>query len=70
MGKRSLLFIEELSLHLTYASVLVPTPKLQNKKDIATAYTILKATADMDFEDIKKIYKKMAMLKHPDKIGE
>lgn len=64
------LFIEELSLHLTYASVLVPTPKVQNKKDITTAYTILNATADMDLEDIKKIYKKMAMLKHPDKIGQ
>jgi DnaJ-domain-containing protein 1 len=64
------LFIEELSLHLAYASVLVPTPKVQNKKDIATAYIILNATADMEFEDIKKIYKKMAMLKHPDKIGQ
>lgn len=64
------LFIEELSLHLAYASVLVPTPKVQNKKDIATAYTILNATAEMDLEEIKKIYKKMAMLKHPDKIGQ
>ena len=64
------LFIEELSLHLTYASVLVPTPKVQNKKDIKTAYTILNATPEMDLEDIKKIYKKMAMLKHPDKIGQ
>jgi len=64
------LFIEELSLHLAYASVLVPTPKVQNKKDVTTAYTILNATADMDLEEIKKTYKKMAMLKHPDKIGQ
>lgn len=64
------LFIEELSLYLTYADVLVPTPKVQNKKDITTAYTILKATPEMEMEEIKKIYKKMAMLKHPDKIGQ
>lgn len=64
------IFIEELSLHLTYADVLIPTPKVQHKKDIATAYTILKATPEMQMEEIKKIYKKMAMLKHPDKIGQ
>ncbi|MEA9355914.1 DnaJ domain-containing protein [Bacteriovorax sp. PP10] len=64
------IFIEELSLLLTYADVLIPTPKVQHKKDIATAYTILKATPEMEMEEIKKIYKKMAMLKHPDKIGQ
>ncbi len=64
------LFVEELSLYLTYADVLVPTPKVQHKKDIATAYTILKATPEMEMEEIKRIYKKMAMLKHPDKIGQ
>jgi len=64
------LFVEELSLYLTYADVLIPTPKVQNKKDITTAYTILKATPEMEMEEIKKIYKKMAMLKHPDKIGQ
>lgn len=64
------LFIEELSLYLTYADILVPSPKLQNKKDIATAYLILKASPEMEMEEIKKIYKKMAMLKHPDKIGQ
>ncbi len=63
-------FIEELSLHLAYASVLVPTPRVQNKKDITTAYSILNANPEMEFEEIKKIYKKMAMLKHPDKIGQ
>jgi DnaJ-domain-containing protein 1 len=64
------IFVEELSLYLTYADVLIPTPKVQHKKDIATAYTILKATPEMEMEEIKKIYKKMAMLKHPDKIGQ
>lgn len=64
------LFVEELSLYLTYADVLIPTPKVQNKKDIATAYTILQATPEMEMDEIKKIYKKMAMLKHPDKIGQ
>ena len=64
------LFVEELSLHLAYASVLLPIPKVQNKKDITTAYTILNVRPDMDFEEIKKTYKKLAMLKHPDKIGQ
>jgi DnaJ-domain-containing protein 1 len=64
------LFIEELSLYLTYAGILVPTPKVQNKKDITTAYTILKSNPEMEMDEIKKIYKKMAMLKHPDKIGQ
>lgn len=64
------LFVEELSLFLTYADVLVPTPKVQHKKDITTAYQILKATPEMEMEEIKRIYKKMAMLKHPDKIGQ
>lgn len=64
------LFIEELSLYLTYADILSPTPKFQSKKDTATAYTILGATPEMEMEEIKKLYKKMAMLKHPDKIGQ
>lgn len=63
-------FIDELSIHLSYASFLVPTPRVQNKKDIMTAYTILNANSEMEYEDIKKIYKKMAMLKHPDKVGQ
>ncbi|MBC7714757.1 MAG: DnaJ domain-containing protein, partial [Rhizobacter sp.] len=33
-------------------------------------YTILKADEDMETEEIKKLYKKMAMVKHPDKIGQ
>ena len=69
-AKGNSLFIEELSLYLTYASVLVPIPKVQNKKDITTAYSILNANPSMEIDEIKKIYKKMAMLKHPDKIGQ
>lgn len=63
-------FFEELALHLSYADILIPLPKLQNKKDISTAYQILKVPTDMELEDIKKAYKKLAMVNHPDKIGQ
>lgn len=68
--KGPVFFLEELSLYLTYASILTPTQKVKDKKDITTAYSILNATAEMSIEEIKKIYKKIAMLKHPDKIGQ
>jgi hypothetical protein len=64
------LFFEELSLHLSYANILVPIPKLQHKKDLKTAYSILKVYEDMETDEIKKLYKKIAMTKHPDKIGQ
>lgn len=69
-AKGQSLFIEELSLFLGYADLLISVPKVQHKKDLATAYTILKATPEMEWEEIKKNYKKMAMQKHPDKIGQ
>lgn len=64
------LFFEELSLYLSYADVLAPLPKLENKKDLETAYAILKMNPEMDLEEIKKGYKKIAMARHPDKIGQ
>jgi DnaJ-domain-containing protein 1 len=63
------LFFEELSLFLNYAHILSPMPLLQGKKDIDTAHKILGTTPEMDIEEIKKIYKKTALAKHPDKIG-
>ncbi|MBC7428762.1 MAG: DnaJ domain-containing protein [Bacteriovorax sp.] len=63
-------YYEELSLYLNYADIMVPLPRSEHKKDLLTSYTILKADEDMETEEIKKLYKKMAMLKHPDKIGQ
>lgn len=62
-------FFEELSLYLNYAHILVPTPNIKHKKDSETAHLILGTNADMDLEEIKRIYKKTALTKHPDKIG-
>ncbi|MBC7714015.1 MAG: hypothetical protein H7177_11795, partial [Rhizobacter sp.] len=63
-------YFEEMSLHLSYADIIIPLPKPEHKKDLTTSYTILKADEDMETEEIKKLYKKMAMVKHPDKIGQ
>ena len=64
------LFFEELSLHLSYADIMIPLPATEHKKDVTTAYAILKVDEMMETEEIKKAYKKLAMLKHPDKIGQ
>lgn len=37
--------------------MLAPLPKLENKKDLETAYAILKMNPEMDLEEIKKGYK-------------
>lgn len=63
------LFFEELSLFLNYAHILSPLPLLKGKKDIETAHKILGTNPEMDIDEIKKIYKKIALAKHPDKIG-
>lgn len=62
------LYFEELALFFNYASLLFPFPKLESKKDLATAYHILGADESMSVDDIKKIYKKIALSNHPDKI--
>lgn len=59
---------EELTLALSYSSMLLPIPKLKNRKDIDTASEILGVGKDATLEDVKKTYKKMALQKHPDKI--
>lgn len=63
------IFLEELSLYLSYADIMTPYPLLKNKNDLATAYQILNVSEDSGSEEIKKAYKKLAMAKHPDKIG-
>lgn len=69
-AKNTSLFFEELSLYLSYADILTPLPKLQSKKDLETAYAIMKMDPEAETEDIKKTYKKIAMARHPDKIGQ
>ncbi|QDK41009.1 hypothetical protein DOM21_05980 [Bacteriovorax stolpii] len=69
-AKNPSLFFEEMSLFLSYADIMTPLPKLQHKKDLETAYAILKMDEDSELEDIKKTYKKIAMARHPDKIGQ
>ena len=63
------LFFEELSLYVNYATFIKPIEKLRNKKDLATAYSILGNTPDQTLEEIKKNYKRIALVKHPDKIS-
>lgn len=63
-------FFEELSLYLNYANILAAPPRIKDKKDLDGAYKILKVTEDMELDEIKKIYKKLAMTSHPDKIGQ
>lgn len=62
-------FFEELSLYLSYADIMTPYPSLLSKTDLTTAFKILKLNEDSDTEEIKRTYKKLAMAKHPDKIG-
>jgi DnaJ-domain-containing protein 1 len=61
-------FFEELTLFINYAQMLSPIKKPENKNDIETALIALGATAEDDFEIIKKKYKKLAQNYHPDKI--
>jgi DnaJ like chaperone protein len=48
--------------------MLIPIPKLKNKKDLDTACEVLGINLQQNIEDIKKTYKKIALIKHPDKI--
>lgn len=63
----SLLF-EELALYFHYASIVQPLPLLRSKTDRKTAALILGCVETDSIEHIKKKYKKLALLKHPDKI--
>ena len=63
----SLLF-EELALYFHYALIVQPLPPLRSKTDTKTAALILGCQETDSIELIKKKYKKLALLKHPDKI--
>ncbi len=63
-------FFEEMALFLNYADLMSPYPKFQSKTDTETAHLVLQTNSDMEMEDIKKAYKKLAMAKHPDKLGQ
>ena len=63
-------FFEELALFLSYADLLIPYPAFKTKTDIEVAHIILSTNPEMDMEEIKKAYKKLAMAKHPDKLGQ
>ncbi len=49
--------------------ILLPLPKLRHKDDFENAYAILQASPDDSFDTIHKKYKKIAMQKHPDRLG-
>lgn len=63
-------FFEELALYFSYADILSPPQRIKDKKDLEGAYRILKVNEDMEMDEIKKVYKKLAMTSHPDKIGQ
>ena len=67
-AKSHSLFFEELTLVLNYSSMISPLPKLNNNKDLKTAFEILGISRKTKLSEIKKIYKKIALQKHPDKI--
>lgn len=67
-AKSSSQLFEEMTLALNYSSMLSPMPKMKNRKDFDTAYEILGIDKSSSLEEVKKIYKKMALQKHPDKI--
>ncbi len=68
LWKKSLsTLFEELSLQIKYAKMLEPLPIIKNKKDIEGAYNVFGVNLN-DFETMKKEYKKMALLFHPDKL--
>jgi DnaJ-domain-containing protein 1 len=67
-AKSSSQLLEELTLALNFANMIVPMPKLKNRKDLETAFEILGLKKESTTEEIKKLYKKLALLKHPDKI--
>ncbi len=51
-----------------FFKALSPLPKLKNKNDVEGAFNILGLKKGTPFEQIKKQYKSLAKLKHPDRL--
>lgn len=67
-AKSSTQLFEELTLALNYSAMLMPIPRLKNRKDIDGACEMLGIAKEATLEEVKKVYKKIALQKHPDKI--
>jgi hypothetical protein len=61
-------YIELIKKETVIFSSLSPLPDLKNDRDIEGAYHILGFDKNAPFEQIKKRYKKLALVKHPDKL--
>lgn len=61
--------LKEIQHQATLFDSLAPLPPLKNKKDLDGARKILGVTAETPIEEIKKRYKKLAVLKHPDTLS-
>ncbi len=62
-------WIKALSDEATFYSSLSPLPPLQHGQDEEGARQILGVGPDASLQEIKKAYKKWALLKHPDKLS-
>ena len=60
---------EEILEYVELLKSVSPLPPLKNDKDLAGAFRILEVSEDTEFDIIKKKYKKLAILKHPDKLS-
>lgn len=62
--------IRDLKKYIEIFLNLESIPPLKNKKDLSGAYSILKVKKDSSMEEIKKSYKKLVKIKHPDKFSK
>lgn len=61
--------IKSIAEESEFFSSLSPLPSPKNKNDIETCYEIFQIDKNTTKDEIKKIYKKLASLKHPDKLS-
>lgn len=61
-------FFDELSIFLTYAEFLSPLKRPENNKDLLGALAVFNENEKYIFDEIKKKYKKLVQIYHPDKI--
>ncbi len=62
-------WLKKLEEEIIFYSSLTPLPPLKNDKDKEGAMRALGVTKEMELEEIKKVYRKLALLKHPDKLS-